>query len=127
MGLLLRLIAAAILATVLAGSVSVAAADGKRVALVIGNSAYRNVPALPNPANDAPDIAATLKRLGFAVNLLTNGGFDDMRKSLIAFGREASGADMAAVFYAGHGMEVGGVNWLIPVDAELKKDSDAEN
>jgi hypothetical protein len=107
--------------------VAPALADGKRVALVIGNSAYRNVPALPNPANDAGDIAAALTRLGFAVNLITNASFDDMRRGLIALGREASGADMAAVYFAGHGMEVSGENWLIPVDAELKKDTDAAN
>jgi caspase domain-containing protein len=104
-----------------------AQADGKRVALVIGNSAYRNVAALPNPANDAGDIAAALTRLGFAVNLITNASFDGMRRALIALGREASGADMAAVYFAGHGMEIGGENWLIPVDAELKKDTDAAN
>ena len=102
-------------------------ADGKRVALVIGNSTYRNVPTLPNPANDGADIAAALTRLGFAVTLVTNASFDQMRRGLIAFGRDAAGADMAAVFFAGHGMEISGENWLIPVDAELKKDTDAAN
>lgn len=104
-----------------------AAADGRRVALVIGNGAYKSVPALSNPPNDAGDIAAALKRLGFAVTLITNGSFDDMRRGLIAFGREAAGADMAAVYFAGHGMEINGDNWLIPVDAELKRDTDAAN
>ena len=102
-------------------------ADGKRVALVIGNSTYRNVPTLPNPANDGADIAAALTRLGFAVTLVTNASFDQMRRGLIAFGRDAAGADMAAVFIAGHGMEISGEDWLIPVDAELKKDTDAAN
>lgn len=104
-----------------------AAAAGKRVALVIGNGAYRSVPALTNPPNDAGDIAAALKRLGFAVSLIRNGSFDDMRRGLIAFGREAAGAEMAAVYFAGHGMEINGDNWLIPVDAELKRDTDAAN
>jgi uncharacterized caspase-like protein len=108
-------------------AVSPAVADGKRVALVIGNSIYRNVPTLPNPANDAADIAAALNRLGFAVTLVTNASFDQMRRALIALGRDAAGADMAAVFFAGHGMEISGENWLIPVDAELKKDTDAAN
>jgi hypothetical protein len=108
-------------------AVSPALADGKRVALVIGNSSYRNVPTLPNPANDGADIAAALNRLGFAVTLLTNASFDQMRRGLIALGRHAAGADMAAVFFAGHGMEISGENWLIPVDAELKKDTDAAN
>jgi Caspase domain len=108
-------------------AVSPALADGKRVALVIGNSTYRNVPALPNPANDAADIASALNRLGFTVTLVTNGSFDEMRRGLIALGRDAAGADMAVVFFAGHGMEISGENWLIPVDAELKKDTDAAN
>jgi hypothetical protein len=102
-------------------------ADGRRVALVIGNSTYRNVPALPNPANDAGDVAAALTRLGFAVTLLTNASFDEMRRGLIALGRDAAGADMAAVYFAGHGMEISGENWLIPIDAELKKDTDTAN
>ena len=108
-------------------AVSPAVADGKRVALVIGNSTYRNVPTLPNPANDAADIAVALNRLGFAVTLITNASFDQMRRGLISLGRDAAGADMAAVFFAGHGMEISGENWLIPVDAELKKDTDAAN
>ena len=108
-------------------AVAPAQADGKRVALVIGNSAYSNVPTLPNPANDAGDVAAALKRLGFAVTLIVNASFDEMRRGLIAFGRDAAGAEMAAVYFAGHGMEISGENWLIPVDAELKKEIDAAN
>jgi len=104
-----------------------AAAEGRRVALVIGNGAYGNVPALLNPPNDASDIAAALKRLGFTVSLATNASFDDMRRGLIALGRDAAGADMAAVYFAGHGMEINGDNWLIPIDAALKRDTDAAN
>ncbi|MDT4743268.1 caspase family protein [Bradyrhizobium sp. WYCCWR 12699] len=116
------------LATAFAGLVPTgAAADGKRVALVIGNGAYRNVPSLLNPPNDASDIAAALQRLGFTASLITNAGFDDMRRALLAFGREAAGADMAAAYFAGHGMEINGENWLIPIDAELKRDTDAAN
>ena len=104
-----------------------AAAEGRRVALVIGNGAYGNVPALLNPPNDASDIAAALKRLGFTVSLATNASFDDMRRGLIALGRDAAGADMAALYFAGHGMEINGENWLIPIDAALKRDTDAAN
>ncbi|WP_049823665.1 caspase family protein [Bradyrhizobium sp. WSM2254] len=104
-----------------------AAAEGRRVALVIGNGAYSNVPALLNPPNDASDIAAALKRLGFTVSLATNASFDEMRRGLIALGRDAAGADMAAVYFAGHGMEINGENWLIPIDAALKRDTDAAN
>ena len=114
-------------AAAFAGFSTDAMAEGKRVALVIGNGAYKNVPALLNPPNDAGDIAAALKRLGFAVTLIINGSFDDMRRGLIALGRDAAGADMAAVYFAGHGMEINGENWLIPIDAELKRDTDAAN
>jgi hypothetical protein len=103
-----------------------AAAD-RRVALVIGNGAYKNVPALPNPPNDAADVAAAFERLGFAVQRLTNADFDTMRRGLIEFGRNARGADIVAVFFAGHGMEMGGENWLVPTDAELKSDTDVDN
>jgi hypothetical protein len=121
-------IPALVIIAMLAGfAAAPAAAEGKRVALVIGNGTYRSVPALPNPPNDAADIAAGFRRLGFAVTLITNGSFDEMRRGLITFGRDAAGADMAAVYFAGHGMEIAGENWLIPVDAELKKDSDAAN
>jgi hypothetical protein len=99
----------------------------RRVALVIGNSAYRNVAPLPNTVNDATDMAASFRRLGFSVNIVRNGGFDDLRRALLQFGRDAQGADMAVIYYAGHGMEIGGENWLIPVDAELRSDNDAES
>ena len=102
------------------------AAAQTKVALVIGNSAYRSVPMLPNPAHDAPDVAASFERLGFSVRLVTDATYDDMRKALLEFGRKANDAEMAVVFFAGHGMEVGGENWLIPVDAELKIDVNTE-
>jgi uncharacterized caspase-like protein len=97
-----------------------------RVAIVFGNSAYQNVPALPNPINDASDISQSLTRLGFVVQTIMDANFDEMRRRVIAFGREAQGSDIAVVFFAGHGMEIGGENWLIPVDAELRSDTDAE-
>src|SRR5580698_4276747 len=75
-----RFISGLAVAAVLAGFTSAsAAADGRRVALVIGNGAYRSVPALPNPPGDAGDVAAALNRLGFAVTLITNASFDEMR------------------------------------------------
>jgi hypothetical protein len=98
-----------------------------RVALVIGNAAYRSAPGLANPANDAAEMSAALERLGFSVRLLADATFDDMRRALLDFNRRARGADMAVVFYAGHGMEIGGENWLIPVDARLDSDIDADS
>jgi uncharacterized caspase-like protein len=97
-----------------------------RVALVIGNSKYRHVPALANTSNDAQDVAASLGRLGFAVDRVDDGTFDAMRRGLLEFSRKARGAEIAIVFFAGHGIEVGGENWLIPIDAEFKTDLDAE-
>jgi hypothetical protein len=98
-----------------------------RVALVIGNGAYRNVPMLANPPNDAADTAAALVRLGFAVTRVTDGTFEDLRHALIGFGAKARRADVALIYFAGHGIEVGGENWLVPVDAQLQSDIDVEN
>ena len=106
---------------------SLPAAASTKVALVIGNGAYRNVAALPNPPSDAEKIGNALERLGFAVTRLQDGTYNDMRSALLAFGRTARGAEMAAVFYAGHGIEAGGENWLIPVEAELKSDIDFDH
>jgi hypothetical protein len=114
------------IALALAAVLAAAQAEPQRVALVIGNGAYRSAPSLPNPSNDASDMAASLSRLGFAVTRLDHAGFDAMRRALLDFGRRARDAEMAVVFFAGHGMELGGENWLIPVDAELRTDADVE-
>ena len=104
-----------------------AVAQQVRVALVIGNSAYEKVPELPNPTRDAADIGRALERLDFKVTQIKDANAQDMRKAVVAFGRSAEGADLAVVFYAGHGMEVGGENWLIPISAELRSDTDIES
>lgn len=104
-----------------------ASAPGKRVALVIGNNKYKNVSELINPANDASDVSASLQRLGFSVRRLLDASFDDMRRGLLDFARNARGSDVAIVFFAGHGIEVGGENYLIPTDAELKADVDVDH
>jgi hypothetical protein len=98
-----------------------------RVALIIGNSTYQNVPLLPNPVNDANDFAAALSRLGFSVKTLVDVNYDDMRHALIQFGQQARGADLAIVFFAGHGVQMGGENWLVPVDAQLATDINVAN
>jgi uncharacterized caspase-like protein len=100
---------------------------GRRVALVIGNSAYQQADPLLNPVNDARGIAAALKGLGFESVLEGYDlGRDAMLKSLKSFGETAKGADWAVVYYAGHGMEVKGANYLIPVDAKLGDEEDVE-
>jgi tetratricopeptide (TPR) repeat protein len=99
----------------------------KRVALVIGNGAYAMVPALSNPANDARAVADSFRRVGFtSVRSEANLNREALVNSLKAFAAEADGADWAVVYFAGHGIEVGGVNWLIPVDATLKTDRDVQ-
>ncbi len=97
----------------------------KRVALVLGNSAYQNVARLPNPVNDGAVIAATLKNASFDVveerHDLTAA---ETRRALRDFADRARDADIAVVYYAGHGIEVDGTNYLIPVDAKLERDTD---
>jgi tetratricopeptide (TPR) repeat protein len=99
----------------------------RRIALVIGNGAYQNVPQLANPPRDARLVADALRAVGFQTvtlaNDLTRDKFFDV---LHAFGRDAEKADWAVVYYAGHGLEIGGVNYLVPVDAKLAVDKDAE-
>src|SRR5436853_3534907 len=105
---------------------SPAAAD-KRVALVIGNSSYQHVPELVNPINAATSVAALLNTAGFnVVDVRRNVGIADLRRTLSSFSDLARDADIALVFYAGHGIEVDGVNYLIPVDAKLERDFDVE-
>jgi uncharacterized caspase-like protein len=104
-----------------------AANQGRRVALVIGNSAYQRVPQLPNPRKDAEAVAASLRNIGFqVVTLASDATRDKLTEGLRAFAAEADTADWAMVYYAGHGLEVNGINYLIPVDAVLKTDRDVQ-
>jgi len=97
----------------------------KRVALVIGNSAYQNATPLANPANDAAKVAATLKSAGFdIVDSRRDLAGAESRRALRDFADRARDADIAVVYYAGHGIEVNGSNYLIPVDARLERDTD---
>ncbi len=106
---------------------SAAADPGRRVALVIGNSAYRAVPALPNPQRDADAVAAALRRTGFkSVTLADDLTREKLIDALRVFAAEAEKADWAVVYFAGHGIEIGGVNYLIPIDAKLAVDRDVQ-
>lgn len=97
----------------------------KRVALVLGNSAYQNVPPLSNPINDAALMAKTLKNAGFEiVDSRQNLSALETRRALREFADKAGNADVAVIYYAGHGIEIDGSNYLIPVDAKLERDSD---
>jgi uncharacterized caspase-like protein len=104
---------------------SAALAD-KRVAFVVGNSSYKSVAPLPNPASDAKAMAQVLRNVGFDVVEGTNLTRDKMSEKLIEFGRRAQGADVALFFYAGHGISMDGVNYLLPVDADLKSPADVK-
>ncbi len=99
----------------------------KRVALVIGNSTYVNIPELPNPKNDAELMAATLKDVGFDVVSAIDVDYRDMRRAVKKFGQRlrASGKDTVGLFYyAGHGVQAKGANFLIPLGAEIESQSD---
>ena len=102
---------------------SIASAE-RRVALIIGNGAYQNAPRLPNPKNDAEDVAAALKRTGFETIIgldLDKAGMEDVT---IRFARAARDADVALFYYSGHAMQFAGVNYLMPIDAKLTDEAD---
>jgi uncharacterized caspase-like protein len=91
----------------------------RRVALVIGNSDYLDVPVLENPRNDAEDVAAALKRLGFDTTLSLDADRGAMQAAIDDFSAKVDGADVALFYYAGHAMQHQGVNYLMPIDANL--------
>src|SRR6202171_2620307 len=97
----------------------------KRVALVLGNSNYKNAAVLPNPVNDAAAVAAALRGAGFdIVDSKLDLSAADMRRVLRDFADQARDSDLAVVYYAGHGIEIDGTNYLIPTDATLQRDTD---
>lgn len=93
----------------------------KGVALVIGQSNYASLAPLPNPANDALSIAALLGDLGFDVDTLMDADAAGLSVAVAKFEEDAAGADVALVYYSGHGVEAGGENFLVPVDASLSE------
>src|ERR1700748_2330937 len=121
----MRFLIAALSVAGLLISATVAKAD-KRVAFVVGNGAYKNVAALPNPAIDAKSMAKVLRNVGFDVVEGTNLTRDKMTERLLEFGKKAEGADVALFFYAGHGIAVNGTNYLLPVDADIKSEMDVK-
>ncbi len=97
----------------------------ERMALVMGNSAYQRAPRLSNASNDANLLAETFKKAGFSVVEARNDlSAQDMRRALRDFGAKARNADIAVIYYAGHGIEIDGNNYLVPVDAQLENDTD---
>ncbi|MCK1723745.1 caspase family protein [Bradyrhizobium sp. 141] len=97
----------------------------RRIALVMGNSAYKSVPKLSNPSNDAALVGGMFKKAGFDwIDIKTDLNASEMRKALRDFGGRARDAEVAVIYYAGHGIELDGTNYLIPTDAALETDSD---
>ncbi|MBR0935487.1 caspase family protein [Bradyrhizobium jicamae] len=120
---------AALLALLHAFAGAAEAATEKRVALVIGNSAYQNVTRLDNPRNDAALMAETLASLGFT--LVGGRAQIDLDKPAMdiavqSFGRQVQGADVALFYYAGHGVQVSGSNYLVPVGANATREADVD-
>ena len=101
------------------------AAEARKVALVIGNSDYANTSRLANPVNDIRIIAASARQAGFDdVTIAADLSVNDFQKAMRDFRAKADGAEVAMVYFAGHGIEAQGKNWLIPTDAQLKSDLD---
>ena len=113
----------ALLAGLLA-SPAPAAETGRRVALVIGNSGYVSLPKLRNPANDANLVAESLAKLGFEVVSMSDASFENLKAVVARFGEMSRGADVALFYFAGHGVQVGGTNYLLPIDASVKSAAD---
>jgi hypothetical protein len=118
-----------VLSTIVVAAALVTAAFGNshaetRVALVIGNGAYQNAPKLPNPTNDANDVADALKRDGFVTILATDLSRDAMEDAAIRFARAARNADVALFYYSGHALQFAGVNYLAPIDIQLRDEAD---
>jgi cytochrome c556 len=123
---LFRQIILSILASLLLNSAALAE---KRVALVVGNASYKNVPSLDNPANDARLMAGTLRTLGFTI--VGSGAQIDLDKSsfdsaIRSFGRQLQGADVGLFYYAGHGLQVRGANYLVPINANPTREADLD-
>ena len=100
------------------------APDPSRIALVIGNSGYLHAPTLPNPRNDADDVAALLGRMGFTVMSATDLDRSAMEDVMIRFAKAAAKAEIAVTYYAGHGLQVDGTNYLVPIDADIEDELD---
>jgi uncharacterized caspase-like protein len=125
-GFLMRGIGALVLAICAACLFGRPAFAEKRVALVIGNSAYQSVSRLANPVSDSDAISATFKSAGFdVVELRHDLKASEMRRTLRDFSDSVLNADVAIIYFAGHGIEIDGTNYVIPVDAVLERDIDA--
>ena len=118
---ILRLLAPFVIVICFVGNASA----GARVALVIGNAGYQEITPLKNTINDAKAVDKALRSIGFDTRVVLNATERKLKKELRAFSADASGADVALIFYAGHGAQVNGLNYLLPIDMELpQRESD---
>jgi hypothetical protein len=101
-------------------------AYNKRIALIIGNADYATTSKLKNTLNDARAMSATLKNLGFEVTTIENGTYETIKNAIYAFGDRIQDVDVSLFFYAGHGLEVDGTNYLVPVDADIQSHLDVK-
>ena len=114
-------------ALILAGGLcaaQVSPGQGPGVALVVGNSSYSKLPALRNPVNDAKDLSASFTSLGYVVTTLLDASLPQMEKAVRDFAASASKAKSSVFYYAGHGVQSGGLNYLLPADADIKSEAD---
>ncbi|TCA84991.1 caspase family protein [Rhizobium leguminosarum] len=120
------LIVAAMLLPIGTAFAAVTEESGRRVALVIGNSVYKTLPSLPNPANDVEEVASTLRAAGFDVTIGVNVDRIGLEDTVRRFLRSTSNAEAGLIYYSGHGIQVGGQNFIVPVDATLETPYDVE-
>jgi len=106
-------------------SSSVLSDQERRIALVVGNGAYKSDP-LRNPVNDATDIAGALEGLGFSVSLKTDADQRSMKQAIRAFGKQLRKGGVGLFYFAGHGVQVRGINYLIPTGAQIESEADVE-
>ena len=112
--------------TILSFFFIISSSDGateRRIALVIGNGNY-SIGRLKNPVNDAADVAVALKRAGFAVTLKKDANLQDMVETIEDFGNSLKRGGVGLFYYAGHGVQVNGVNYLLPINARINKETD---
>ena len=107
-------------------NLNVAKVDEVRVALVIGNASYKESP-LANPVNDATDMGAVLQSMGFKVIRRLNANTRDMRQAVREFATELRRAQVGLFYFAGHGVQVKGSNYLLPVGADIDSEADVED
>jgi len=100
--------------------------QASRLALIIGNGNYQNVPTLDNPTNDAKDMAAALRKLGFQITIKFNASKRTLKQAVRKFGQSLNNGDVALFYYSGHGLQSQNSNYLVPPEADIEADDEIE-